>query len=180
MLRLHVKRLLFFAGTACAVVAMGEETPVTSAQQPALERLAGSVGVWETTTLYRWAPDIPVFESSSIETTQWSPNRKFLIADQRGTMPDGTTNRLLVTTWDPAEKQYKLVAIYDGGEVEQLTMTLEENVRRVVLHRPISGRLIRCELTTESVSPTEFKSRCECTDKGKNWIFSEGTSKRVQ
>ncbi|MFL6519666.1 MAG: DUF1579 family protein [Chthoniobacterales bacterium] len=180
MFRLHVTRTIWFAALACGLAAMGEDTPVTSAQQPALEKLAGSVGVWESTTRYRFAPDMPVFESHSVETTQWSPNHKFLISDQRGTMPDGTINRVVVITWDPKEKLYKLVAIYAGGETEQLAMTVEGSVRTIVSYRHIGERMIRCENKMEDTSPTEFKARCECTDRETNWTFSEASSKKVQ
>ena len=163
-----------------AAAAFAEDTPLVSAQRPALEKLAGSVGVWETTTRYRWTPESPVFESHSVETTQWSAKGNFLISDQRGTTPDGRINRVLVTTWDPSEKLYKLVAIYAGGETEQQSMTIDGSVHTVVRYLPVEGRLIRCELKVEIISPTETKSVGECTDRGTNWIFSEARSKKTQ
>ena len=49
MFRPHVKRAISFAALACAVVAMGQDTPLVSAQRPALEKLTRWVGVWEGT-----------------------------------------------------------------------------------------------------------------------------------
>ena len=179
MSRLYVKRAICFAALASELVTFAQDTPLVSAQHPALEKLAGSIGVWESITRYRWTPDSPVFESHSVETTQWSPNHNFLISDQRGTMPDGSINRVVVITWDPAEKLYRLVATYAGGETEQLAMTVEGGVRTIVSYLHIGDRMIRCENKIEDTSPTEFKARCECTDRGKNWIFSEASSKKV-
>ena len=125
MARLHVRRAICFAPLAYAVLALAQDTPLVSTQRPALEKLARWVGVWEGTVRYRWTPESPVFESHSIESTQWSPNHNFLITDQRETMPDGSINTVAIITWDPAQKLYRVARISAGGETEQLTMTFE-------------------------------------------------------
>lgn len=159
---------------------MAQDTPLVSAQRPALEKLARWVGVWEGTIRYRWTPESPVFESHVVESTQWSANHNFLITDQRATMPDGSINTVAITTWAPAQKLYRMARISAGGETEQLTMSLEGGVRTIVGFPHIGDRMIRCEATMEDISPTETKGRCECTDRGTNWLFSEGNFRKTK
>ena len=162
------------------VMASGEDMPQSGAPPPELERLSSTVGVWETTTLYRPSPDASPLERRSVETIQWSPNHQFLITDQLGATPAGTTNRMLITTWSSAARKYKVVEIGPIGGIVEMTMLIEGKIQKILGYRPFEDRLIRVELTVESVSTSESKFRWECTNEAKTWICGEGISRKRQ
>jgi len=157
------------------------ETPAEDAPQrpaPELERLAFMVGVWDTTASYRSTPDAPIFEGRSVETVRWSPNKQFLISDQRALTPDGWKNQLVITIWNPVKKEYKLVDLISTGEVVEATMLIEGNIRKILFYSPFEDRFIRNEVTVEWVSDVEYQFRSECTDRERTWVFCEGISKK--
>jgi Protein of unknown function (DUF1579) len=164
--------LLLYAETPTQDVPRDEGPP------PELQHFNGTIGIWDTTTKYRFAPEMPIFESRSVETVRWGANKQFLISEQHGLMPDGWINALGIITWIPRNREYKVVELYQTGEVLERTMEIEGNLRKVIYYRRLEGRLIRSELTGEEVSDTEYKFHCECTDEGKTWRFSEGVSRK--
>ena len=180
MLRLHTIEVIYVALSMCvlAVRASADTDTVEGRPPPEIAKIAFTVGVWDTTVKYRFTPDAPVFNGKSVETVQWSTNRQFLISDQRSFMPTGWMNKLVITTWDPAKKEYKLVDVMPDGEVTEVTMTVDGNRRSMLYYRPFEGRLIRTEIIAEYGSQTEYTFRCECTDQGKTWFFCEGTSRK--
>lgn len=144
---------------------------------PAMARLASAVGVWETVSTVRLRPGASPAKTRSTETTRWSPNQRFLITDQLGHLPDGWVNVLVITAYSP-DSGYRLMEITPKGNVTKSTMSLEGDTQTILGYREIDGRLIRSELIVKKVSATEVTFRCECTDGGKTWLFSEGISKK--
>lgn len=165
-----------------AVTLMGEahadDSLRNQAPPPELKRLSATIGIWDTKSLYRFTPDAPPFEGQSVETVRWSANQQFVISDQRGLMPDGWKNKLVITMWNPVKNEYRLVDLSSTGETVELTMRIEGGVRKILYYRPFEGRFIRSELTLENLSDVEIKFRCECTDGERTWTFSEGISKK--
>lgn len=157
---------------------LAQETPLVQGTPPELKRLADMIGIWDTAASYRPTPDAPAFEGRSVETTRWSANRQFLITDQLGLTRTGWEDRLLIISWDPVKKEYKLIEVNPAGENIEMTMEVKGKVQKILSYRPFEGRLIRTELTVETVSPFESKFRWECTDQGKTWLFGEGISKK--
>lgn len=151
---------------------------VESGPAPEIEKIAFTVGVWETTAKYRFTPEASVFESKSVETVQWSPNRQFLISDQRSWMPSGSMNQLVITTWDPARKEYRLVVVMPDGKVTEGGMTVEGDHSSVLYYPRVEGRLVRAEIMYDYSSHSEYTFREERTDQGKTWVFCEGTSRK--
>jgi hypothetical protein len=145
---------------------------------PEIEKIAATVGVWDTTATYRFTPDGTVFESKSVETVQRSPNRRFLISDQRGLMPEGWMNQLVITTWDTAKKEYKSVTVMPGGKTTEIGMTVEASHRSLLYYLPVEGRLVRAEMTADYTSEAECTFREKRTDQEKTWTFCEGTSRK--
>lgn len=143
-----------------------------------LKRFASTVGIWDTITRSKDSPDAPPSERRSVETVRWSANHQFLITDQSGLTPSGRKNRLVITTWNASDREYKLIEVSPIGKTVEMTMLVDGNIRHVLSYRPLDGRLIRTELTVEIVSASESKFRWECTDEGNTWICGEGTSRK--
>lgn len=135
--------------------------PLSQGPPPELLHLSSMVGVWDTTTAYRFTPDMPRFDSEGVATVRWSDSRQFLISDQWGLMPDGWKNMLEIITWVPQAGQYRVTELYQTGEVVELTMVVEGNLRKIVRNRSLDGRIIRSDLTVDQVSDSEFTFRCE-------------------
>src|SRR5687768_9579843 len=97
ILRLHTIAAIHVALGLCVLAARtsADSDAVEGRPAPEIEKIAFTVGVWETTAKYRFTPEATVFESKSVETVQWSPNRQFLISDQRSLMPAGPMNQLV-------------------------------------------------------------------------------------
>ena len=180
MLRRHTIRAVRVALVLCVlpVCAGADSDAVIDRAAPEIEKIAFTVGVWDTTTKYRFTPDAPVLESTSVETVQWSPNRQFLISDQRGLMPAGPMNQLVITTWDPARKEYRLVVVMPDGKTTEAGMTVDGNHRSILRYSQVDDRLVRAEMTYDYSSQTEYTFREERTDKGKTWVFCEGVSRK--
>ncbi len=157
-----------------------EETSAPIEVPPELQRLAFEVGVWDTKAKYTVTPDAKTFESRSTETVHWSSDRQFLISEIRGLMPDGWKSKLLITTWSPVEKIYKMTDVSPSGEVAEWTMTVEGNTHTILHYRPVNGRLVRTELKADYTSLAAYNFRCECTDEGKTWTCCEGSSNKRQ
>ena len=146
---------------------------------PELERLASSVGVWDTTSRFRASPNSSPFESTSTYTVRWSESRQFLISDQRGMTPEGWTSRILVTSWNPVDRKIDVIEVSRGGSTVEMTLWFEGDIQKVLGYRHIGAQLVRTELTVEHMSPDACKFHTDCTDQGKTWVCSEGSSKRV-
>ena len=158
----------------------GEEPPPAMSASAELRKLAGLVGVWESTAKYRFTPKGEIFDSKSVDVITWSPNQQYLITDQRGLTPEGWKNQLIITRWNPAKKEYALVLFPPDGEIVQPTMIIEGAIRKTLYYRSFGGRLIRSEITQEDISPTEYKFRCECTDEGASWVYCEGIARKTR
>jgi hypothetical protein len=143
-----------------------------------LSRIAWTIGVWDTDTSYRRAREAPTFQAHSVQTVVWSPNRQFILTDERGLMPDGWKNNLIITTWNPVSKDYRLAEIGLTGEIGALSMVIDGDQQSILYYRPFEGRLIRFELKRTRISDTEYIFRCECTDGGTTWVCREGKAKK--
>ena len=180
MLRRHTIAAIHVTLGLCVLAAraVADSDAVDGAPAPEIEKIAFTVGVWDTTAKYRFTPEATVFESKSVETVQWSPNRQFLISDQRSLMPAGPMNQLVITTWNSASKEYRLVAVMQDGQVTETGMTVEGNHRSALYYPRVDGRLVRAEMIYDYSSHTEYTFREERTDQGKTWIYCEGTSRK--
>lgn len=159
--------------------AAGEPTPAAT-PVPELQRLASSVGEWTTNQKFRSAPDAPAFESTSNYVVRWSRDQQYLISEQRGPTPTGWTSKILITSWNPTDRQIHVVEVNQGGATTDLILWFEGDIRKVLGHRRFGGRLVRTELTVERTTPDEYKFRVDCLDSDRAWVCSEGVSKRLR
>ena len=180
MLRLHAIRAisLLFGLCVLALRVLAALDGIEADPAPEIQKIAATVGVWDTTAKYRFTPDAPVFESKSVETVRLSSNRQFLISDERASMPTGWMNQLVITTWDPAKKKYRLVTVMPGGKTSEIEMAVEGSHRSLLYYAQIEGRPVRAEMIVDYSSQTEYKFREERTDQDKVWIYCEGTSRK--
>jgi hypothetical protein len=154
------------------------ESPPNATVTPELEKLDSWVGSWRTTSKFRRGPDAAVFESTNTENVRWSESREFLVTEQRGRALDGPISRILITSWNPADRQIHVVEIRPGGQVIDSTLWFEGNIQKGLGYRRLDERLVRVELTVEHTSPDQFVFRYDCLDDEKAWICCEGVSKR--
>ena len=167
--------LCLVLGHAVAVGPTPVATPV-----PELQKLASSVGAWKTIQRFRSAPDASAIESASTYNVRWSEDQQYLISEQRGPTPTGWTSKILITSWNPTDKQIHVVEVSEGGTTTDLTLWFEGDLQKVLGHRRFGGRLVRTELTVEHTSPDEYKFHVDCLDSEKAWVCSEGVSQRVK
>jgi hypothetical protein len=143
-----------------------------------LERFAWMIGDWETAATYRFLPDLPTLELQSTETIRWSTNKQFMITEEEGMTPEGWRAKLIVTAWDEKRRAYRMVDVDLTGEVTELSMTMENDVRKIVYYRNLGERRIRSELTVTRLSDVEYRTRGECSDLSKIWICYDSISKK--
>src|SRR5262245_9118969 len=158
-------------------VIFAKDAPQTDGAPAELRRLAWTIGVWDTTATCKGAPDAPAAKARITETVRWSANRQFLISDQVEVMPV-RKNQVVITTWNPAKREYDLTEIHADGEVVKLTMVIEDDVEKFLCYYPVADRLVRIELVLQRISSVEYKFYSDCTDQGKTWRFCEGTAKK--
>jgi len=170
---------MFWAGTFLGAAATAEAGP-TPTPSPELQRLASSVGVWNTTQKYWSTPGAAVFESSGTERVRWSEDRQYLISEQSGLTPTGWTSRVTITSWNPADRQIHVIEVSPGGSILDLILWFEGDVVKVLGYRRFGDRLIRAEFTTEHISAGEFRFYTDCTDQEKRWVCTDGVSKRAK
>ena len=128
-----------------------KDAPQTEGPPAELQRLAWTIGVWDTTATCKSAPDAPAVEARSIETVRWSANRQFLISDQLELLPV-KKNQVVITTWNPAKRQYDLTEIHADGEVVKATMVIEHDVEKFLCYYPIGDRSVRIEFVLQRIS----------------------------
>jgi hypothetical protein len=145
---------------------------------PELERISSAVGVWDITASYRSTPDARLFNGRCVETIRLSPNGRFFISDEHILSPDGWKNELVITTWNQAKKEYRLLHVNNAGDTVEASMVVQGNTRTVLFYSRFERRLVRNEMTVEFVSDAEYKFRSVCTDREKTWIFCEGIGKK--
>ncbi|MGI8820273.1 MAG: hypothetical protein ACR2ID_05325 [Chthoniobacterales bacterium] len=87
-------------------------------------------------------------------------------------------NQLVITTWDPTKKEYRLVTVMPGGKTSELGMAVEGSHRSLLYYAQVEGRLVRAEMTVDYSSQNEYSFREERTDQEKTWIYCEGTSRK--
>lgn len=167
--------VLFLALVSQGYVDAG--APTYDQTAPQLEELDHMTGVWDTRTSYKGAPDGTVLTEETSETVYWSPNRRFLISEQRA-VNESSKCKLVITVWDPNTRAYKMVDISSAGEVTELSMVIEGNTKRIRYNPRIGGRLFRAQLAIEAISAVEYKFFGQFFDGEKTWIFCEGTSKK--
>ncbi|SRR6266496_2540781 len=158
-------------------VTFAKDEPPTEGAPVELLPLAWTVGVWDTTAICRVAPDAPAVKTRSVETVRWSANRQFLISDQLDLVPI-RKNQIVVTTWNPAKREYDLTQIHANGEVVKLTMLIEDRLEKFLCCCPIGGRLVQIELILQRISSVEYRFYSDCTEQGTTWRLCEGTSKK--
>ena len=156
------------------------EPATTPTPVPELQQLAASVGTWETSQRYRDTPDAAVFESTSTERISWSEGQQFLISEQRGLTLSGWSSRVLVTSWNPVDRHFRVIEVEAGGFTTEMTLWFEDGVQKVLGYRRFGDRLVRTELTVERKSPDEYTFRMHCTGSSGGWLCSEGVSRRVK
>jgi hypothetical protein len=146
-----------------------------------LKELAPIIGVWETTAKCRFSPDGPVVECRSNENVYWSRSGKFIISDQQGLSPAGLMHKLVVTAWDPINKNFQMIDITPGGESYVMVMSLEGNTAKITGNRIGKIHSARIWMTIVYDFPDKYRFRSECSvDEGPKWVFSEGTSFKVK
>ena len=177
---MRVFDVMFWTTVILGTVALAKAGPLTTPPPPELQRLASSVGVWNTTQKSWWSPGAAVFESTSTEKIRWSEDQQFLISEQSGLTLMGWTSRVVVTSWNPADKQIHVLEVSQGGATVNLILWFEGDVTKVLGHRQIRGHLVRTELTVEYTSPDSSKFHVDCLDGEHAWVCSEGVSKRVK
>ena len=70
-------RLFFLSVVLSSSGAPVNENASEHEATPELARLAPFVGTWDTTTTYRFAPEMPGFESRSVEKVRWAAMDSF-------------------------------------------------------------------------------------------------------
>ena len=90
----------------------------------------------------------------------------------------GVGAKLIATFWDEKRRAYKMVDLDLTGEVTELSMTMENDVRKIVYYRDDAGRRIRTELTVTRLSDVEYHTQGECRDLSKAWICYDSISKK--
>lgn len=156
---------------------VAQNTTPPSHRPAELERLAFTLGTWDTRATCRLKPQSEPFEGKSVETIQWSPNGQFLISDQWGSFPQGWANKMVITTWDPKKQEYKLIDVTHGGPTYTMSMSFNGKTSHISGEFNDGGHLKQTWLSIDYLSDTEYKFRCESSiDHGPKWLFSEGTS----
>jgi hypothetical protein len=143
-----------------------------------LEKLDGWVGFWKSTSKFRRGPDAAVVEGTNTENVRWSESREFLVTEQRGHALDGPISCILITSWNPGDRQIHVIEVIPGGQINDSTLWFEGNIQKGLCYRRLNGRLVRVELTVEHTSPDEVVFHYDCLDQEKTWICCEGVSKR--
>lgn len=88
---------------------------------------------------------------------------------------------MLVTTWSAQNKRYEVVEVTPEGVATTMVMHIEGKKWCISGERHIGEHLMRCWTKIEYTSNTEYIFRCECSaDKGLKWLFSEGTSRKIE
>src|SRR5205807_8782111 len=137
-----------------------------------------AIGVWDSESTCYFTPDGKEFKSRGTRTVRWSANRQFLISDEWLLMPEGWLPKIVITTWDPVKKEYRVVNVLPNATYVN-TMTIEGNTAKVWGEFNDSTRAMRVWASIEQVSPTESKFHCECSvNNGPKWLFSEGISRK--
>ena len=176
------------AAVLCAVAAFAQTAATSQAEDPSraptpvpeLQKLARSVGTWKTSQSYRSSPEAPVFKSQSTEKVRWSEGKQFLISEQRGLTSLGWESRVLVTSWNRVDQHYRVIEVQQGGFTEEMTLSFEGDVQKVLGYRRFGDLRVRTELTVEHTSADEYRFRMECTGSSGVWVCSEGVAKRVR
>jgi hypothetical protein len=146
---------------------------------PELARFEWMVGEWQTMATYRFGPELPEIKARSVQRVHWSGNKQFLISEQDSFFPLGRRSKLVITAWDETQRAYRLVDVDPIDGATELSMTVENNVRKIVYERRLSGRQIHTVLIMTQISDDEYTSRAECTDAGKTWVYYESKSKKI-
>ena len=137
------------------------------------------VGVWHTTQKY-WSTLGDATARESTEKVRWPDDQQFLISEQSGLTPAGWISKVLIISWNVADRQIHVVEVSQGGASTDLTLWFEGDVEKVSGYSRFGERLVRTELTVEPTSPDEYKFHMDCLETERAWVCSEGVSKRAK
>lgn len=171
-----VARVLALVFLGSGILTAEPPQPVT--RPAALDQLESAVGVWDSEATCRFSPEGEQFQSKSTRVVKWSANRQFLISDEWLSMPGGWLPKVVITTWDPVKKEFKMINVLSNTSYVN-TMTIEGKFARVWGEFNDGKRVIQMWASVEQISDSETKFRCECSvENGPRWLFSEGTSRK--
>jgi hypothetical protein len=175
----NVYRLLITL--ALTVNVFGSDTPIPTTRPAALEKLEPLIGTWDIEATCRFSPTGELFKGKGIERVYWSHDRHFLISDQWMLLPVGWLPKIVITSWDPVRKEFRLTNILPNATYVT-TMDFEGKITNTVEETKNGEHITRTWITTEQSSPDKRKVRIECSiDGGTRWLFSEATStKRLE
>lgn len=113
--------LLIFANAA---VVLGDEGPPTS-KPPQLEVLERFVGTWDCKVIMKpslWTPK--EVRARTVEVNELALDGWFLQGASKDR--DGKTNAILMNTYDPVQKKYRIWRFVSGGSCEELVGQWDE------------------------------------------------------
>lgn len=165
---------------AGAIVAEPDDSAARSSRPSEVARLGSYVGIWKTTQKFRATPDAPLSESSSTEKVRWSDTQLFLISEQHGQTADGWEDRIVIWSWNPADRKIHALEVGVGGSTIDQEVWFEGRLQKMLGYRQFQGRLLRVECTVEAVSETERRFNLECADGEKTWVCSGGISRKSE
>ncbi len=135
-MKIYMTAVLFTV--ICAAIAVGEDR---LPKPPELKVLEKFVGTWDCQEVARPAIWTPIEKrSSSLEVNKMVLDGWYL--QGRSQTPTGTTQALLMNTYDPSQKKYRIWKYTAGGPPTEYsgqwdepsqTLTIEENTGGIVL-----------------------------------------------
>ena len=95
-----------------------------------LDRFDMFIGEWEFTTDSRPTDSEETSTGTGIDTYRWACDRRVMIDHWKGTHEHGSFEGLMIWTWDPPSRKYRVHAFYDSGAVGSATGTYDEESNR--------------------------------------------------
>ena len=144
--------------------------PATALPAPALPELA------------RLAPIIGTWSSNEVTShCDWSPDRRWIVCDQKGTVGGKTFDALSLYGYSPTTKQYVFFTEPDGAQAPfGATLKIEGKHWTYVPTNPEAAKSFRT--VNDFVAPDHYDWQAlQSEDGGKTWsVAMSGTSKRVK
>jgi hypothetical protein len=168
-IRKHAKAAIVFASAVGILLSLPvlaarrENTAVNAAQEskpkssPEMEKLNFYLGEWDYTETYGKSPNGP--KNTGVYTSKLGPGGNSLINTFHSQGPVGDFEGLLVFTWDPREKAYKLYvfgndlpgALVETGAFEGDTLVFRSEITA-------QGTTVKLRNTTRVTEPGKMVS----------------------
>ena len=164
-----------------------EPPPIPTGRPSELNKLEEWVGTWEITAKVRSKPDEPFLEGKGTEVVRWSFHRQFLISEQWKLIPNdaktgvhtGWLPKLVITSWDPEKKQYRMTNVLPNGSYTTF-LAYDSVTHDGTTETSDRGHVTRTWFRSERLAPNKIRVVVECSVDGEpKWITSDTVSAKV-